>query len=55
MELQLTDEQGMLAESVRELIGRRSGDDGVVPAESEDPLWRELRGIRRARDRPVRG
>src|SRR3954465_6017201 len=43
MELQLTAEQGMLAESIRELIGRRSGDDGLVPAESGEPLWRELR------------
>ena len=42
MELQLTDEQGMLSESVRELIGRRSGDDGLVPAEAGESLWREL-------------
>ena len=43
MELQLTDEQGMLAESVRELLGRRSGEDGArTPAESGDTLWQEL-------------
>ncbi len=42
MELQLTDEQGMLAESVRELLGRRAGEDGLVPEEAAGPLWREL-------------
>ena len=43
MELQLTAEQGMLAESIRELIGRMSGDDGLVPAAAGESLWRELR------------
>ena len=42
MELQLTDEQEMLAESIRELVGRRSGEDGVVSAEAGESVWREL-------------
>jgi alkylation response protein AidB-like acyl-CoA dehydrogenase len=42
MELRLTDEQGMLAESIRELLGRRSGESGIVPEEAADPLWQEL-------------
>jgi alkylation response protein AidB-like acyl-CoA dehydrogenase len=42
MELQLTDEQEMLAESIRELVGRRSGEDGIVSAEAGESVWREL-------------
>lgn len=42
MELQLTDEQEMLAESIRELVGRRSGEDGIVSAEAGASVWREL-------------
>ena len=42
MELQLTDEQEMLAESIRELVGRRSGEDGIVSAAAGESVWREL-------------
>jgi hypothetical protein len=42
MELQLTDEQEMLAESIRQLVGRRSGEDGIVSAEAGESVWREL-------------
>jgi alkylation response protein AidB-like acyl-CoA dehydrogenase len=42
MELQLTDEQEMLAESIRELVGRRSGEDGIVSAQAGESVWREL-------------
>lgn len=42
MELQLTDEQEMLTESIRELVGRRSGEDGIVSAEAGESVWREL-------------
>jgi alkylation response protein AidB-like acyl-CoA dehydrogenase len=43
VELQLTDEQVMLAESVRELLGRRSGENGLVVPDGDGALWRELR------------
>ncbi len=42
MELQLTDEQELLAESIRELVGRRSGEDGIISAEAGKSVWREL-------------
>ena len=42
MEFGLTDEQGLLAETVRELVARGSGEDGVVPEAADGPLWQEL-------------
>lgn len=42
MELQLTPEQGMLAEAAAELVARRSGDDGVVGEGDSGRLWDDL-------------
>jgi alkylation response protein AidB-like acyl-CoA dehydrogenase len=42
MDLQLTDEQTWLAESVGELLARRVGDDGVVAAGAGSALWDAL-------------
>ena len=42
MELQLTDEQELLAASIRELVERKSGEDGIVSAEAGESVWREL-------------
>jgi alkylation response protein AidB-like acyl-CoA dehydrogenase len=42
MELQLTDEERMLAESMRELTGRRAGEDGLVTAAAGESVWRDL-------------
>ena len=42
MDLQLTDEQTLLAETVAELVASATGDDGSVPASSRDQLWSGL-------------
>ena len=42
MELQLTPEQGMLAEAAAELVARRCGDDGVVGEGESGRLWDDL-------------
>ena len=42
MELQLTAEQGLLAESIRELVGRRSGEDGLVTQAAGETVWQDL-------------
>lgn len=42
MDLQLTDEQTWLAESVAELIARTWGDDGLVAGDSGPALWDAL-------------
>jgi alkylation response protein AidB-like acyl-CoA dehydrogenase len=42
VELQLTAEQGMLAEAAAELVARRSSDDGIVGAGESARLWGDL-------------
>jgi alkylation response protein AidB-like acyl-CoA dehydrogenase len=42
MDLQLTDEQVWLAESVGDLIARHAGDDGLVARDSGSVLWDAL-------------
>ena len=42
MDLQLTDEQTWLAESVGELLARRVGDDGLVAPGAGSALWEAL-------------
>ena len=42
MNLELTEEQTWLRESVGEMLARSAGDDGLVPASAGDALWREL-------------
>jgi alkylation response protein AidB-like acyl-CoA dehydrogenase len=42
VELQLTPEQGMLAEAAAELVSRRCGDNGVVGEAESTRLWEDL-------------
>ena len=42
MDLQLTEEQTLLREAVGEMLARAAADDGLVPADAGDALWREL-------------
>ena len=42
MDFELTEEQTWLAESVAELLARRAGDDGIVPPEAADAVWKAL-------------
>jgi alkylation response protein AidB-like acyl-CoA dehydrogenase len=42
MEFRLTNEQDLLAETVRELVARSSGEEGVAPEAAAGSLWREL-------------
>jgi alkylation response protein AidB-like acyl-CoA dehydrogenase len=42
VDLQLTDEQTLLRETVGEMLARAAADDGLVPADANDALWREL-------------
>jgi alkylation response protein AidB-like acyl-CoA dehydrogenase len=42
MDLQLTDEQTWLSESVETMLSRRAAEDGIVDPGAGDDLWREL-------------
>jgi alkylation response protein AidB-like acyl-CoA dehydrogenase len=42
MDLQLTEEQTWLAESVAELAAREAGDDGIVPPAASEAVWARL-------------
>jgi hypothetical protein len=42
MEFRLTNEQDLLAETVRELVARSPSEEGVAPEAAAGSLWREL-------------
>jgi alkylation response protein AidB-like acyl-CoA dehydrogenase len=42
VDLELTEEQTLLLESVGELLARAAANDGLVPADAGDGLWHEL-------------
>ena len=42
MDLELTEEQTLLRESVGELLARAAADNGLVPEDAGDALWHEL-------------